>query len=468
MDAPICHITPIVKLPQELLASIFEAVREAKSYDELMYSKLTSGRKGHTGSFEITISHVNRRFREVALATAKLWSWIRVEGTNRSMEGAKVYLKRSRNHLVDIHCEARPSTGQGYLEEFVDHIVPHLSHCRSLCVLAYEETFWPEFIRIFRDIQAPEITALHVEHTGEFSENHGASYPSLFVSDMPGLTSLRTMCVKGAPFQCTFSNLHTLRTLHVDQATLKYGGYEYYTQNHDIFWTMLQGHQSLQCLVLTGKTVLESGGTAQTLSLPFLKTLILKTDMERVGSDWEMGYILAYLVAPTLEKIIIETSEPDHVALRLHLLSPERGYQPAVRKLSIKSPRSPNLLFRLAEMYSDVTHLHLLLDIRSSFIDHIQALQDDPNEIPFWPNLHTLTDLAIPYNIRATFNAHKSKGIHTAVIPRSKDNFQGDNDDLTDVSGFVLTEKNTVNSFFEGEDSWDACVFHNHSWVGSH
>lgn len=60
--------SPIYTLPSEILALIFEDAHFS------MIFELAHPKRNHMCPLEVIVSHVNRRWRTVAIATSSLWS----------------------------------------------------------------------------------------------------------------------------------------------------------------------------------------------------------------------------------------------------------------------------------------------------------------------------------------------------------------------------------------------------------
>jgi F-box-like len=115
-------------LPNELLAAIFEA----GSTDRPVFPQI------QVVEFPITISHVSRHWREIALHTPSLWSTIHMDENTSYPKLLDAYLDRSGACPLDIVMDYQnryPESRILFRETFYLHkILPHIDRWHSLWV----------------------------------------------------------------------------------------------------------------------------------------------------------------------------------------------------------------------------------------------------------------------------------------------------------------------------------------------
>src|ERR1700676_2148959 len=97
-DCLIDHIAPIYSLPDEILADIFEV-------GHTPLSPIPAPRAGL--AFEILVSQVTRRWRNVAICTPHIWSRIEISPTT-GRHLVAVYLRRSGVVPLDLFIDFEP------------------------------------------------------------------------------------------------------------------------------------------------------------------------------------------------------------------------------------------------------------------------------------------------------------------------------------------------------------------------
>ena len=136
-DCLINQIAPIYSLPDEILADIFEV-------GHTPLSPIPAPRAGL--AFEILVSQVTRRWRNVAICTPHIWSRIEISPTT-GRHLVAVYLRRSGVVPLDLFIDFEPRyfgseaasaiasadfSHQLRLHSGWQAVIPHLSRCRNI------------------------------------------------------------------------------------------------------------------------------------------------------------------------------------------------------------------------------------------------------------------------------------------------------------------------------------------------
>ncbi|KAF8499378.1 hypothetical protein JB92DRAFT_3099309 [Gautieria morchelliformis] len=233
-------------LPSEILSSIFEAG---------LHTQLTSPKQwpqqGH--QFEILVSHVSRRWRNVALQTPRLWSYIYLDPCTSTMELLNIYLERSSGHLLDISVRIlyhQPQRLQFFRAQFrwqLATLIPHAARGGSCPSLLLAISSWiPQFSRISRFSQMSALLRLRASRLTSEDVFHTMN-PTLFTGGAPVLSSveLNGYCVSLCRLPLASVTSLTLRgpTLSQEEAHMLFSPLHclthLYIQAHQIHYTNL-------------------------------------------------------------------------------------------------------------------------------------------------------------------------------------------------------------------------------------
>ncbi|KDQ63913.1 hypothetical protein JAAARDRAFT_187313 [Jaapia argillacea MUCL 33604] len=124
------NCAPIEKLPPELLIAIFTIA-------------VSTAAKRRDFRRAIYISHISRRWREVAIHTPELWMNISLNVCSRKRFAlGRLYLDRSLPHPVDVFISANrrvyPKASASVFAEVVDLLLRHFHRCHSLHITALD------------------------------------------------------------------------------------------------------------------------------------------------------------------------------------------------------------------------------------------------------------------------------------------------------------------------------------------
>lgn len=134
------------RLPTELVMQIFIYGMIAPMPPDIQPAEL---------KFNLTISHISRRFREIAIATQPLWSQICFQEADVKHRWPRLCLERAGTGPVDIHLEVTSERGwrgapsRSEFEGVLVVIMEHAFHWRTITLIA--ERFCPihMFLRYF-------------------------------------------------------------------------------------------------------------------------------------------------------------------------------------------------------------------------------------------------------------------------------------------------------------------------------
>lgn len=194
--APLDGRCLINKLPTELLSLIFllgrlgpdhklkdeDAEKKENDHDTRGFScaKGTRNDRERFLSFELLVSHVCRRWREVAIDTAMLWTYIGFkEGLPH--EKSTTYLERSKNaplviRITKVHnsshmasvSEPASKRSNDEITAFIGLVVPHVSHWHTFALtLSDYSLIHQTLIRLSECPTAPMLELLHLSHESD-------------------------------------------------------------------------------------------------------------------------------------------------------------------------------------------------------------------------------------------------------------------------------------------------------------
>ncbi|KAG8722619.1 hypothetical protein FRC08_017452 [Ceratobasidium sp. 394] len=133
-------LVPINYLPAEILAPIFIiAVHDSK----VLRPKPNASKRI---DFTTVLASVSHYWRQIALSTPELWSYIDLAPRGNQLEYQTLWLERSRNQPLHIRYCTLSGPVSGSVDRMKALIQPHLHRCGSWC-LAVETRFGQEILR---------------------------------------------------------------------------------------------------------------------------------------------------------------------------------------------------------------------------------------------------------------------------------------------------------------------------------
>ena len=182
------QIVPISSLPNELLITIFEHC----------YPPSPSSRTGP--AIEIVLSHVNQRFRDIAMNARLLWS--RIEVSFRTpFDKVIAYLQRSMNSPFDLYIDIDTNLGSRsdsqldpdvhlYTISEWEIIMSYMARCRRLSARCNDPYIIDDLINGLHMVNAPLLRSLQLEHSGREVNLHRGPYLKIMDSGAPTLTAV--------------------------------------------------------------------------------------------------------------------------------------------------------------------------------------------------------------------------------------------------------------------------------------
>jgi hypothetical protein len=288
------QFAPILSLPNELLSAIFQ--------------------QGHLHSqksppIEIVMSHLNRRFRAVAMYTRLLWAKIEIFSST-PFDKVHAYLHRSGRTAFDLsfnidtkHCCPRYSldpTSAALL--FTDAewgtIMSHMTRCRRFsarfdsdsCIILHD------MVDRLREVNAPLLRSFQIESLYWVDEQYLEPHRKILNGGAPSLTTVK---VKGWGLHYCLPPLTIVTSLTLLPASLL----TTWADLRDI----LSGNLALTCLVI-GDIFVQylPDGFESAIILPSLKFLRIFVN-DRGGAPYVDDVLLA-ISSAVLECIFIDNA----------------------------------------------------------------------------------------------------------------------------------------------------------------
>ncbi|KAA1472387.1 hypothetical protein DENSPDRAFT_821172 [Dentipellis sp. KUC8613] len=333
----------IARMPPEILSRIFElGVHESN----------------HLLS---TISLVSRYWRQVALATPSLWSYIRLDhdwGYARHaafLRKLRTCVERSQacKLLIDIDC--RFVEGGNELEQIVTELEPHLVRCFSFRISA-PDWEWMDLVRNHSSKLGPSLENLYIRLDPSESEEQT---PFVFLSQP--CPRLSTVTLEHTPLICIRTSLPALRSLHLIRD---------------------QRYHSSSRIGISFKELLTLLVSTPTLTELRVQSAVFLLD----GTEAIFQSSPSYTLLPRLQSLTFNFLDCNNVALFL-----ESSTLPSLKRLSVQmeSNNEENMQWLVQMSLDSQTRFPTLrhLDLRACSVDGAAL-------VPFIRALHQLPHLS--------------------------------------------------------------------------
>jgi hypothetical protein len=372
-------LAPISSLPNELLASIFEA-----GYDPPLLLQQRSG-----SCYEIVVSQVTQHWRSVALGTPRLWSRIYLDFSNvHYLDMVMLYLERSKALPLDLLIIVVVEVDEEDYIPVRSLISSHVGRMRRFQIVSNTRE---GVYHLINDLppSAPLLQSMDIrlDTLAHFDHEYHTSPERIFSCGAPFLTSIRLF---GVTLQCCFPPVTALTSLQMHEPVA------WVTEsNARIMFTGLTG---LTHLVINGEFGIDWAAIGS-VELPSLRFL-------RICSDHQVDLIpglLKAISAPLLQSLLLETliaQEVDEFATVLNTSAAPKF--PLLHSLTMRlvvghnSPLLDNHWRLLMGYFPTITKFTLWYDNMDVFLETINDNSHSSNSSPPWPELQTLSLLNQP------------------------------------------------------------------------
>ena len=291
-------MAPILNLPIEITCRMFELAHDASFVEGVPKNPL----------IEVTISHVCRQWRSVALSFQSLWSNFRYNVSKSwpkriPIDRLVAYLKRSGSHLLDLHFTFSQSVlgdgSQALFNSMLENTISHVDRWRRFSLFSDVDVPMHDFSDRLRRLKAPNLQYFTMcpgsTHQGEAPDFNGLA-PSVFLGAAPKLFYVRVDGPSFWNYPPLFSNVTVLR-LEDETDAWTFGNF---SLGFSLFLEIL-ALPSLSSLSIVGEHFEEP-------ELPHTSKITMNNLKHlRYGEDHNLiGHFLPFLVAPLLETLIIK------------------------------------------------------------------------------------------------------------------------------------------------------------------
>ena len=380
-------------LPPEILSTIFLLAKHNR-------------RSPHQIPFEVVLSHVSGRWRDVAISIPELWKKIRIYSP-RSLKWASSYLQRSGSNFdldIDIYKweQTRRRSAQHrcivLIQALANEFLPHFHRVRNISAISFSETVCRSILHlILRVTPAPNLQQLEIR----YEYNTLSIFPrstgfKILAQGSPQLKFLRFDQADYLPAPNSLSNLTTLHLHHLHPGLhLTYPQLvEALTAPHTLLYLSLEGDVNFLTWPLHQ--------VAPAFQLNHLQGL-------RFTENGMMAVrMLLSVSAPKLESIWLDCSydnfdfffdAPQMVGIQGHSKFPKLRY--------LTLPTSNLFLVpKFATIFPSITHLHL------PYPDFFRAAPLQLALTNHWTSLHTIVLTMLKEN-----NWKRLTACFSAVLP---------------------------------------------------
>jgi hypothetical protein len=365
-------VAPISLLPSELIAEIFNTGRHTSSIRP---------------SFPLVVSHVTRKWREIAIQSPSLWTDIRIGGRSETQALLDLYLQRSQDQPLDveIHHFHRSALRRDEIRKLYDDIFGILAHhagrWRHLRIIVDSEL--PEedhLLWIFtqlHDLYAPRLQSFYLESNGI------ASAPKRCDIFTHGAPLLSSIVLRGDALPFGLPPLSSVTKLELGPCTDQYRHYE--------LNKILTGLPTLSELVLRHHLHFQAGHAH--LPLPIELPSLISLDIQFTHDnrlEFGLQRTLDVIEAPNLESFTLDIAYSSE--LSKYISGPTDKSMsdrfPRLSTFGLHLDKIPDEMFpRLCDAFPDVTQIITTRDDTSGLLSFL----DGTERQILWPKLDSLT-----------------------------------------------------------------------------
>jgi hypothetical protein len=359
-------------LPPELLSAIFLLATPNR-------------RSRHQIPFEVVLSHVSGRWRDIAVSLPELWKKIHIYSP-RSLKWAPSYLQRSGSYFdldIDIYkweksqrTRSGPHRHVALIQALADEILPHFHRVRNMFAICFSERACQSILhRILRAATAPNLQQLQIKFDHHTSSRF--TRPERIRILEQGSPQLKFLGFEQADCLPMPNSLRNITTLHLHhlrpELHLTYPQLvEALTAPHALIYLSLEGDINFSTWPLHL--------VAPEFQLNHLQGL-------RFSENGMMAVkMLLSILAPNLESIWLDCSydnfdflfdAPQMTGIQGH------GKFPKLRYLTLPTSNL-FLMTKFATIFPSITHLHL------PYPDFFRPVPLQVALMNHWTSLHTI------------------------------------------------------------------------------
>ena len=151
-------LAPVSSIPNEILAIIFKEVCGSDGYS----SDGIDAPRSNLPSM-VLVSHINRRFRHVAIDTPSLWARVHIHlSSTLDIHLMDAYLERSKSNVLRIWIIG-VTRQLDSLHKVVGKLLPHTGRWKTLSVLSDMETVMRQIVSSLQHLCVPQLESIHIQ-----------------------------------------------------------------------------------------------------------------------------------------------------------------------------------------------------------------------------------------------------------------------------------------------------------------
>ncbi|KIM76406.1 hypothetical protein PILCRDRAFT_826412 [Piloderma croceum F 1598] len=391
------EVAPVSCLPNEILSSIFRECMPALSESSWDDPNNHIDTARYELPFIIVASHVNRRFRQVAIGTPQLWADIRYS-LAMSLELLDAMLERSATCLLSLWLRDDNERAVTVHRVFAK-IFRHAGRLHRFHAIGFHASFISSTISALHPLVAPHLRALELGQFGDEMPIGTLSRAHGFMQNCPSLSSLS---LSGISLVKCWPPLASLTHLDLymphDWAPLSYENFA-----EALLATPLLTDLTVFCNVIPPR----GGGIIPTIHLPGLLSL-------EVGFRFpnrNIPDIYSILDRPILEKLYISFL-PDAADLQPpsftdFIRARGRSCYSALRSVALSDMDYTHRLD--ADFIRALPSVDEVCLLRSSEDDFLRILseEDIDSYTPLWRDLYMLTVSEFDIDLLCRFISHR-------------------------------------------------------------
>lgn len=365
-------------LPDEILSAIFEA---GQSQPPIYRRNSSDTRWSVDRPFELVISSVSQRWRNIALDTPQLWTNLVINICQSTRDLLDLYLYRSKICLLDIVFKDVEPLGHYTMSinrnaviesnfiQYLDWLVPHVARWRRFAIWSFYVGSFPTELSRLTHLHAPVLETLVIRCIG-----NQAQLVEVFSEGAPLLSSFETSGAFIQPPQAAIRSLQLGRQFHLSQTE---------------FSQFVLPMSSLTHISMYS-TVIANATNHPTIVLPFVRSLDIHLVTASVGP-------LQFLDLPAVETLTVHGFTHEVIVAFTQLHHP----YPVVQSLKIVSRHHFNVADTPAATTLDLISLFPnVQDIAFHSADpspFLHALQNPQlRDELLWPRLSAITAIVAP------------------------------------------------------------------------
>ena len=406
-------LAPVSSIPSEILATIFKELGASDGY--LRYETRTPRSKLPS---IMLASHVNRRFRHVAVGTPSLWTGVHIHlSSDMDIYLMEAYLERSQSCGLDIHVVNYTHTPEGIYQVF-GRLVSHCGRWKTLSVESESSFCMRRIISGLQSLCVPQLESIQIALSGSIPDGTPISSTDsdvhIFRGGAPALASIE---LRNVSLLCCFPPLNALRTLD-NQTFSRHTHLLSYDQFHHIsmttpFLTKLR----LSNLLFSP----DIGNELVPIDLLSLRTLTLVMQMDPSKEDGSpLIDVFKALRIPCLQTLEIKSATTAQTSSVLKFLQAEaRLRYPALQSLALRDINCSNCItLDLIHALPNITSLSLIHAAEDIVLKILTEKEVFVSQM--WPQLRTLEVAVVDLDLLREFISARESRIDSLTLARAR------------------------------------------------